>query len=439
MSERRRIPDDSVEINGVLTLAEREARRLGAGDIHPEHLLSALAGYERGRAFSLLESHGVTADRVRRQHVLSEPTILVDLDDDAVLAWLGIDLGAVRDVLRRELGVDAFDPAPEVSLPGGLSWEAAAIIGAANELTDRLNLQRPPGSLHLLAALLLHRLGSRSALLMETLGVDVRRMRGDTLRVLGVTGEGIEALDSGRFPDEEPNRVPRFAELPTQSSLRPEAARLHELDPDTPRAVRSARILYSLAVAVEQAAAARARKRGWTEEDIDRILHRAHVDEYQAAIRLAFTRALAADDELNERLNDLTSRGTPLTFTRMPMRAHIERHLMAAGFNIIDGAEAGHPGWTYAQPEERQAVMVGAGPEGGPPCVAVKSGAFPLPEWYEVAAKSLITRAIQLAAPVDTGKPWSREVFDTVYDSPVLLKVGDMVTTSIRHTTTSTD
>ena len=424
------IPGSSAENNAVLTLAERDARRLGVGDIRPEHLLTALAGYERGEAHTLLASYGVTVEGVRRQNVLSEPGILVDADDDDVLTWLRIDLGAVRDVLRRELDVDAFDPAPNLSLPHGVSSEAESVIRSADLLTARLSLPLPQGSLHLLASLLLNRSGSRPAFLLQTLGVDVRRLRDETLALLGVTVESIQALDSGRFPGEAEG-VPRFLRLPIPGSLRPDAARLHESDPDTPRAVRSARILQSLAAVVENAAAERARRHGWTEAEIDYMLHRAHVDDYQAAIRLAFSRALAAEDELGERLDDLITRGTPLAITRTDVRASVERYLLDAGFSIVDCARSGDRVWTYAEPEERQAVMVGAGPEDEPPIIAIKAEGLPLPDWYFSAADRLIRRASTLTVRWDSGRPWSREVFDTVYDSPVLLKVGGSVVTSI--------
>lgn len=423
--------DAGPEITAILAIGSNEARRLGEWHIAPAYLLAALAGYPQGKASTLLASHGVTADAVRRLCVLREPQLLIDAEDDDVLAWLGIDAGAVRERLRSELSVDPFDPAPDVHGRPALDPPATVLLDQAAELTARLELPQPQGSLHLLAALLTHRYGSLPVLLAHKLGCDVRQLRVEAFRALGVAPGDLEALV--RSLDGLPYDPLAYLEVPAAGTyLDVDAAgRLHELDPGTPQAVRAARILYWLATAVEDAAALRARKHGWSEADIDRILHRVHVLEHQTAIQLAFSRAVAAEDELDERLRDLVTRGTPLAFTRSDARARIEQYLLNAGFSLVDAARGESRGWTFAEPELLQAVIFGAGVEGEPASISISSSAFPpdLPPWSNSACDRMLERASQLAAALDIRKSRGREVFETVHDSAVLIRLGGDVLT----------
>lgn len=390
--------DAGPEIMAILAIASNEARRLGDWHIAPAYLLAALTGYPQGKASTLLALHGATADAVRRLCVLREPQLLIDAEDDDVLAWLGIEAGAVRARLRSELDVDAFDPAPDVHGRPALDPGATVLLDHAADLTDRLNLPQPPGSLHLLAAVLTDRHGSLPVFLLHKLGCDVRQLREEAFRALGVAPHDLEAIV--RSLDGFPYDPLTYLELPVADSLVDEdaAARVHELDPDTPQAVRAARILYWLATAVEDAAALRARKHGWSEADIDRILHRVHVLEHQTATQLAFSRAVAAEDELDVRLRDLITRGTPLAFTRSDVRARIEQFLLSAGFSLVDAARGEPRGWTFAEPELLQAVIFGAGVEGEPATISVSSGPFPhVPPWSNSACDRMLERASQLA------------------------------------------
>lgn len=422
--------DAGPETTAILAVASNEARRLGEWHIAPAHLLAALAGYPQGKASTLLASHGVTDDSVRRLCVLREPRLLIDAEDDDVLAWLGIDAGAVRERLWSELSVDPFDPAPDVHGRRALDPAAMVLLDHATDLTDRLNLPQPQGSLHLLAALLTHRYGSLPVLLVHKLGCDVGQLRVEAFRALGVARGDLEALVRGL--DGLPDDPLAYLEVPGASAYLDEdaAARAHALDSDTPRAVRAARILYWLGAAVEDAAALRARKHGWSEADIDRILHRVHVLEQQIAIQLAFNRAVAAEDEIDERLRDLVTRGTPLAFTRPDVRARIEEYLLNAGFSLVDAARGERRGWTFAEPALLQAAIFGAGVEGEPATISIGSGPFPdLPPWSNTACDRMLERASQLATALEIAKPRGREVFETVHDSAVLIRMGGTVQT----------
>lgn len=421
--------DADHEFNAILAIASNEARRLGEWQIDASHLLAALAAYRAGKAAALLATHGVTADAVRRLAVLLQPRILIDVDDDDALAWLGIDARAVREVLRTQLDLDAFDPAPELNEPYPLTAPVYNLMDVAHKITAQLKQVRPEASLRVLAAILTNRWGSGPALLMQRLGIDLHRLRVAALGALGVEPNDIEAV-IGSLDSFALDPLWLLEQHAAKTYLDVEAAaRVHELDPDTPRAVRVARILHSLASAVEDAAAKRARTHGWSEADVDGILHRVHVLEWQTAVQVAFTRAIASDDELDDRLGDLVTRGTPLAFTSSDVRARIERRLLDDGFSLVDAARGADRGWTFAESTVREAVIFGAGVEGELPTISMSSGPTPkVPRWSGGASDRMINGAMQLAATLKTGTRRNRDVFDTVHDSPVLIRIGGMVT-----------
>lgn len=95
----------------AVVLAQEEARELGAEEIRPEHLLVGVlqvAGRDLAR---VLDAHGLTVTAVRADLESRESPDDLFEEDAESLRRIGIDLYAIRDAVRRNLGPDAWDTA----------------------------------------------------------------------------------------------------------------------------------------------------------------------------------------------------------------------------------------------------------------------------------------------------------------------------------------
>jgi ATP-dependent Clp protease ATP-binding subunit ClpA len=96
----------------AVVLAQEDARELEAREIKPEHLLVGVLQSSDHVLSTLLGGFGLTADAVRARLIAGVGADEQSFDEDAeALRSIGIDLGAVRDSVARNLGIDAFDNA----------------------------------------------------------------------------------------------------------------------------------------------------------------------------------------------------------------------------------------------------------------------------------------------------------------------------------------
>ena len=96
----------------AVVLAQEEARELNVDEIRPEHLLVGVLQSAGHDLSAVLGGYGLTADVIRARLVAAEASGDESFDDDAeALRSIGIDLRAIRDIVARTFGEDAYDNA----------------------------------------------------------------------------------------------------------------------------------------------------------------------------------------------------------------------------------------------------------------------------------------------------------------------------------------
>ena len=125
----------------LVTQAQDDARRLGHGYIGCEHLLLAAAGTGEP-AGMVLREHGVTPERIEAEVLrtigrgqAAGPGGVLDRE---ALAWLGIDLDAVRARIEAVFGPDALTRPPPARQRNRPAWQK----GPLAELTRRRHRRR---------------------------------------------------------------------------------------------------------------------------------------------------------------------------------------------------------------------------------------------------------------------------------------------------------
>jgi len=197
----------------VIMRAQEEAKSLGHSFVGSEHLLLAIA-QSPGLASSVLAEAGAGADRVRAE-VTSRA---LHLDDDAALAAIGIDLGAIRASTTSVFGEDAWRGEP--------TWTELAkqVMQDAYEEADALGATYNGvvfvGTEHLLLGVVRHEEGVAGQVL-SALRVDVIALRkavadrvNDVLELRSVAdGEPIEQRNKavmqrvGKLGPEDRSRI----------------------------------------------------------------------------------------------------------------------------------------------------------------------------------------------------------------------------------------
>jgi ATP-dependent Clp protease ATP-binding subunit ClpA len=170
----------------VIEKSYLEARRLNHRELRPEHLLLALASVQTTGSH-MLRRHGLSPDKLETAMVhdvdLHTDGRPVTRSDAEALRSIGIDIDQVRDKLEENFGTKSL--LPSTFVPNKRREHLRFSIDAKRALAEalceaKLGRANHIEATHILLGLLSNAHGP-AAQLMNELGVDPERLRGDVL------------------------------------------------------------------------------------------------------------------------------------------------------------------------------------------------------------------------------------------------------------------
>jgi ATP-dependent Clp protease ATP-binding subunit ClpA len=177
----------------VVTLAQREARKLGRPNVGTQHVLLGILGAPDTVGARALEALGIH-ERDVREDVRSldrDPSAFSDRDADA-LRSVGIDLDEVRRTVEQTFGSGALERG---ATDGARSWAGHVPFTRGSKKALELALReaihlghRSIGTAHLLLGLVRDD-GCSAARILVARGADRERVRAAVLREIAAGGD----------------------------------------------------------------------------------------------------------------------------------------------------------------------------------------------------------------------------------------------------------